>query len=53
MNEKDSVPKKETYRGIRKKGFGDVVSAVCCTIYTMYLSLWTQTAETTSLEPFS
>ena len=27
-------------------GSGDVVSAVCYTIYTKYLSLCTQTAET-------
>ena len=37
------------YRGIHEKGSGDVVSAV---IYTIYLSLSTQTAETTSPESF-
>ena len=37
------------YRGIREKGSGDVVSAVCYTIYTINLSLCTQTAETTSI----
>ena len=30
-----------------------VVSAVCYTIYTIYISICTQTAETTSPEPFS
>ena len=40
-------------REIHEKGSGDVVSAVCYTIYTIYLSLFTQTAETTSYEPFS
>ena len=37
--------------GIHEKGSRDVVSAVCDTVYTIYLSLYTQTAETTSLEP--
>ena len=41
------------YRGIHEKGSDDVVSAVCCTIYNIYLSLCTQTADTTSSEPFS
>ena len=41
------------YRGIHEKGSGVVVSAVCYTIYTIYLSLCTKTAETTSLEPIS
>ena len=43
-------------QGIHKKGLwvtGDVVSAVCYTIYTIYLSLCTKTAETRSPEPFS
>ena len=31
-------------RGIHEKGSGDVVSAVCYTIYTTYLSLCTQTS---------
>ena len=35
-------------RGIHEKGSGDVVSAVCYTIYSIYLSLCIQTAETTS-----
>ena len=34
------------------KGSGDVDSAVCYTIYTIYLSLSTQTAETTSPETY-
>ena len=38
------------YRGIHEKGLGDVVTAVC---YTIYLSLGPQTAEETSPEPFS
>ena len=38
------------YRGIHEKGSGNVVSAVC---YTIYIFLCTQTAETTSPEPFS
>ena len=41
------------YRGIHEKGSGDVVSAICYTIYTIYLSLCTPTAETTSPETFS
>ena len=41
------------HRGIHEKGSGDVVSAVCFTIYTIYLSLCTQSAETTSSELFS
>ena len=40
-------------RGIHEKGSGDVVSAVCYTIYTIYLSLCTQKAETISPKPFS
>ena len=36
------------YRGIHEKGSGDVVAAVCYTVYTIYLSLCT-----TSPEPFS
>ena len=39
--------------GIHEKGSWDVVSAVCYTIETIYLSLCTQTAETASPEPFS
>ena len=39
------------YRGIHERGSGDVVSAVCYTIQPIYLSLCTQTAETTSPEP--
>ena len=39
--------------GIHEKGSEDFVSAVCYTIYTIYLSLCTQTAETTPPEPFS
>ena len=42
-----------TFRGIPEKGSGDVVSAVCYTIHTIYLSLCTQTAETKSPESFS
>ena len=42
-----------SYRGIQEKGSGYVVLTVCYTIYTIYLSLCTQTAETTSLELFS
>ena len=41
------------YRGIHKNGLGDVVSDVCYILYTIYLSLCTQTVETTSPEPFS
>ena len=41
------------YRGIHKNDSRYVVSAVCITIYTIYISLCTQTAETTSPEPFS
>ena len=37
--------------GIDEKGSGDVVSAVCYTMYSFFF-LWKQTAETTSLEPF-
>ena len=48
-----SLFKKFLYRGIREKGSEDVVSAVCYTIYTLYLSFSAQTAETTSSEPFS
>ena len=40
-------------RGIHEKGSRDVVSSVYYTKYTIYLSLCTQTAETTSPEPFS
>ena len=41
------------YWGIHEKGSGDGVSAVCYTIYTINISLCTQTAETTiSPEPF-
>ena len=39
--------------GIHEKGSGDVVSAVCNTLYTIYPSLCTQTAETTSPESFA
>ena len=39
------------YRGIHEKGSGDVL-AVCYSIYTIYLSLCTQTAETTAPQPF-
>ena len=39
--------------GIYEMGSGDVVSAVCYTMYNIYLYLCTQTAETTSPEPFS
>ena len=42
-----------TYRGIHEKGSRDVVSAVCHNIYTIFLSLCTQTAATTFPEPFS
>ena len=38
--------------GIREKGSEVVVSAICYTIYTMYLSLCAQPAETTSPELF-
>ena len=41
------------YRGIHEKGSDDVVSAICYTKYTIYLSLCTQTAETASPDPFS
>ena len=40
------------YRGICEKGSGDVVSAEYI-IYTIYLSLCTQTAKMISPEPFS
>ena len=40
------------YRGIREKGSGDVVSAVCYTIYTIYLSLCTQTSPDPFRESF-
>ena len=39
--------------GIHLKGSGDVVSAVCYTMYTIYICLCSQTAETTSPEHFS
>ena len=39
-------------RGIQEKGSGDVVSAICYTVYTIYLSLCTQTVETTFSELF-
>ena len=39
-----------SYRGILEKGSDDIVSAVC---YTIYLSLWTQTAYLKTSEPFS
>ena len=42
-----------SYMRIPEKGFGDVVSAVSYTIYTIYLSVGTQTAEKTSPEPLS
>jgi len=42
------------YRGIHeKKSSEKVFSAVCYTIYTIYLSICTQTAETISPKPFS
>ena len=41
------------YEGIHEKGSGDVVSTACYTIYTIYIFLCTQTAETTYPEPFS
>ena len=44
---------KHTYRGFHEKGSGDVVSAVCHTIFTIYLPLCTRPVETTSPEPFS
>ena len=34
-----------TYRGCLENGSNDIVSAVCFTIYTIFLSLWTQTAD--------
>ena len=40
-------------QGFSQNRLGDVVSAVCYTIYTFYLFLCRQTAETTSPEPFS
>ena len=40
------------YRGVREKGSGDVVSAVCYTIFAIYLLLCTQTDETSSPETF-
>ena len=39
--------------GVHDPGEEEVVSAICYTIYTIYLSLCTQTAETTSPETFS
>ena len=36
-------------QGNSRKGSGDVASAVCYTIYTIYRSLCTQTAETPSV----
>ena len=50
---KGQLPPAFRYRGIHEKSSGDVVSAVCYTICAIYLSLFTQTAETTSPEPFS
>ena len=46
---------KVSYREIHEKGLGDVVSAkaVRYTIYTIYLSLCIQAAETTYPDPFS
>ena len=40
-------------RRFLEKGSDDIESAVCYPIYTIYLSLCTQTAETTTSEPFS
>ena len=40
-------------QGNSRKGSGDVVSAVCYIMYTIYQSLCTQTADSTSPEPFS
>ena len=45
-----SGKRRKMYRGIREKGSNDVVSVAC---YDIYLSLCTQTAWTTSSEPFS
>ena len=39
-----------SYKGTLEKGSDDIVSAVC---YTIYLSLWTQTAYLKTSEPFS
>ena len=36
-----------------KKDSEDIGPAVCYTIYVHYLSLWTQTADPISSEPFS
>ena len=41
-----------SYRGFHEKGSGDVVS-LFVTLFTIYLSLFKQTAETTSPEHFS
>ena len=41
------------YRGVFEKGSDDIGSAVCYTIYTIHISLCTQTDETTSSDPFS
>ena len=43
---------KNAYRRCLEKGSDDIES-VCCTIYSVYLSLCTQTAETIVSEPFS
>ena len=53
INESSSFSTVYTNRGIHEKGSGDVVSAIFYTTYNIYLSLFTQTAETTSPEPFS
>ena len=47
------ISDKMSYRGIPEKGSGDVVSAVCYTVYTIYLYRCIRTAETASPEPFS
>ena len=41
------------YRGVLEKCSGDIVPAVCYTIYTIYLSRWSLTADPISSEPFS
>ena len=40
------------YNVCLEKGSDDIGSAVCDTIYTVYLSLCTQTADSISSEPF-
>ena len=48
-----SVFKQLYLQGILEKGSVDIWTAVCYTIYTIYLSLCAQTADLISSKPFS